>query len=141
MVNGMDTSPTSPTQTGLLIRRSLFDFDSTVAAIRSVLDDRGISLFSVVDHAEAAAAAGLTMPPTTVLIFGNPAVGTPLMVATPDLAIELPSRVLVRQAGEHVEVVFADAEAMAQRYGLQPSALAGLAALTKIIDVALSTQD
>lgn len=76
------------------------DVATTVAALRSALESRGITVFAEIDHAAAAREAGLEMPPTRVLLFGNPKGGTPLMEKHPDLALDLPLRVLVRQGAD-----------------------------------------
>lgn len=64
-----------------------------------------MSVFATIDHAEAARNAGLTMPPTRVIIFGNPKAGTPLMLKYPVLALDLPLRVLVNQDQSGVNVI------------------------------------
>lgn len=71
--------------------------DETVARLETILETRGIKLFAVVDHSGEAAKVGLLMPPTKLLIFGNPKAGTPLMQATPSVAIDLPLKILVQQ--------------------------------------------
>ncbi|CZZ90604.1 Uncharacterized conserved protein [Bordetella trematum] len=81
------------------------NFDDTVASLRQGLTAQGMTIFGEVDHAAAAAQVGLKMPPTTVLIFGNPKVGTPLMLAAPDVALDLPLRALVRERDGRVEVL------------------------------------
>ena len=77
--------------------RSKFSFDETLERLRELLGERSIKLFAEIDHARNAREAGLEMPPTVVLIFGNAKAGTPLMVKAPDIALELPLRVLVRE--------------------------------------------
>ena len=79
-----------------LVRTDL-SFERTVERLRQLLVERGITLFAEIDHARNAREAGLEMPPTVVLIFGNAKAGTPLMVKAPDIALELPLRVLVRE--------------------------------------------
>jgi uncharacterized protein (DUF302 family) len=74
-------------------------FDETLKRLREAIAERGLTLFAEIDHAENARAAGLDMPPSTVLIFGSAVAGTPLMLKAPDIAIELPLRVLVREEG------------------------------------------
>ncbi len=80
-------------------------FDETVTHLRQGLVEQGMTVFAEIDHAGAAKAAGLAMPPTKVLVFGNPKVGTPLMLAAPDVALDLPLRVLVREQAGRVEVL------------------------------------
>jgi uncharacterized protein (DUF302 family) len=90
----------------------------TVAALRAELDRRGIAVFGTVDHAANARSAGLELPEEVVLIFGDPAVGTHLMEADPQVGIELPLRILVRDAGGTTEVAYADPRALAADYAL-----------------------
>ncbi len=74
-------------------------FEATLNRLREAVAERGLTLFAEIDHAGNARAAGLEMPPSTVLIFGSASAGTPLMLKAPDIALELPLRVLVREAG------------------------------------------
>jgi uncharacterized protein (DUF302 family) len=71
-------------------------FEATLKRLREAIAERGLTIFAEVDHARNARAAGLEMPPSTVLIFGSATAGTPLMLRAPDIALELPLRVLVR---------------------------------------------
>lgn len=75
--------------------RSRHSVDETVARIEAVLQEKQIKLFAVVDHSGEAALAGFTMRPTKLLIFGNPRGGTPVMLAAPTVAIDLPLKLLV----------------------------------------------
>ncbi|MDQ8035296.1 MAG: DUF302 domain-containing protein, partial [Bordetella sp.] len=72
-------------------------FTDTLKRLRDTFASKGLTVFATVDHQAAARAAGLSMPPTTVLIYGSPKAGTPLMLAAPDFALALPLRVLVRE--------------------------------------------
>lgn len=106
----------------------------------AAIEAHGASLFAVVDHRANATRAGFKLPPTAVAIFGNPAVGTPVMQAAPDLALDLPSRVLVRTTADGtVEVVYRDPAAWAHRYGLRSDAVAGLTGLVGLVDDALDS--
>ena len=75
-------------------RRSV---DETVDKLRAILQSKGVKLFALVDHSGEAERAGLKMPPTKLLIFGNPKGGTPLMLASPSVAIDLPLKILVAE--------------------------------------------
>lgn len=75
--------------------------DETVRRVRSLLDDKGIKLFATIDHSGEAEAAGLKLRPTKLLIFGSPKGGTPLMVASPTVAIDLPLKALVYEDDSH----------------------------------------
>lgn len=69
--------------------------DETVEKLKGILSAKGIMLFALVDHSGEAAKAGMTMRPTKLLIFGSPKAGTPLMLAAPSIAIDLPLKILV----------------------------------------------
>lgn len=113
--------------------------EETLTRLLGAIDDKGLSLFAQFDHAANARGAGLDMPPTTVIVFGDPSTGTPLMLSSPDLALELPSRLLVRQNDDgSVSVLHHDAVALGERYGLRPEAVAGLASLAGFVDAALA---
>jgi uncharacterized protein (DUF302 family) len=80
---------------GVVSWRSLHSVDATVERLKGLLAAKGVTLFALVDHSGEAAKAGLTMRNTKLLIFGNPAGGTPVMVAAPSIAIDLPLKILV----------------------------------------------
>ena len=82
---------------GIVTRIGSASVDETVAKLRNILEQRNIALFALVDHRGEAAKVGLKMPPTKLLIFGNPKGGTPVMVAAPTSAIDLPLKLLVWQ--------------------------------------------
>ncbi len=85
------------TADGIVSRLSPHSVDETVAKLQKLLEQRKIMLFAVVDHSGEAAKIGMIMPPTKLLIFGNPKAGTPVMLAAPDCAIDLPLKLLVRE--------------------------------------------
>jgi uncharacterized protein (DUF302 family) len=80
---------------GIISKATTHTVDETVEKIKTLLQAKGVKLFTVIDHSGEAAAAGLKMPPTKLLIFGNPKGGTPLMLAAPSVAIDLPLKLLV----------------------------------------------
>lgn len=82
---------------GIVTLPSQHSVDETVATIQRELQAKGIKLFALVDHSGEARAAGLEMPNTKLLIFGNPKGGTPLMLASPSIAIDLPMKLLVAE--------------------------------------------
>jgi uncharacterized protein (DUF302 family) len=83
---------------GLVSIPSIHSVDETVTRLTGMLAAKGVKLFVIVDHSGEAAAVGLTMPPTRLLIFGNPKAGTPLMLASPSIAIDLPLKLLIAEA-------------------------------------------
>jgi uncharacterized protein (DUF302 family) len=80
---------------GIIDERSQHPVEQTVERLGALLRAKGITLFALVDHSAEAAKVGMTMPPTKLLIFGNPKAGTPLMLAAPSVAIDLPLKILV----------------------------------------------
>src|ERR1700681_3253196 len=80
---------------GIVNRQSKHTVDGTVKKLEGILEVKGVKLFALVDHSGEAEKAGLHMRPTKLLIFGNPKAGTPLMIAAPSIAIDLPLKILV----------------------------------------------
>jgi len=91
-----ETSMAIP-ESGILRTASNHSVDETVARLQSILQAKGVKLFTIVDHSGEAASAGLKMPNTKLLIFGNPKAGTPLMLASPSSALDLPLKILVAE--------------------------------------------
>ncbi|MEV4764574.1 DUF302 domain-containing protein [Micromonospora chokoriensis] len=119
-----------------MTRRSAHDVGETVAALGAEAERAGAAVVAVVDHAAAARKAGLSMPDTQVIIFGNPQAGTPLMQAHPQIAIDLPLRIMVRDDGQPGSLVtWQDPAYVAQRYGLAEDQSAALDAPAKIASV------
>jgi len=82
---------------GLITLQSAHNFETTLARLLSALEAKGITVFARIDHAAAAASVGLPLRPTTLVVFGNPAAGTPLMQAAQTAGIDLPLKTLVWQ--------------------------------------------
>ena len=80
---------------GIVSKAGSHSVDETVEKLKSILHEKGIMLFALIDHSGEAEKMGMKMPPTKLLIFGNPKAGTPLMIASPTIAIDLPLKVLV----------------------------------------------
>ncbi len=93
-----------------------FDVPTTVARLRTALDERGIEVFAVVDHAAGARAAGLALADEVMILFGNPAVGTALMHADPRAGLDLPLRMLVWSADGATSVGFRNPRWLAEYY-------------------------
>jgi uncharacterized protein (DUF302 family) len=82
---------------GITDKLSNYSVDETVNRLKAVLQSKGITLFALVDHSGEAQKVGMTMRPTKLLIFGSPKAGTPLMLAAPSVAIDLPLKILVAE--------------------------------------------
>jgi uncharacterized protein (DUF302 family) len=118
---------------------SSYSFSDTLARLRSTLESKGFTIFATIDHRAWAQSVGLDMPPTTVLIYGNPRGGTPLMLAEPDFAIELPLRVLVREGEQgKTYVTFNPSATLEGKYGLPAGMVGKLAPAEKLIAGAIA---
>jgi uncharacterized protein (DUF302 family) len=82
---------------GIVNRQSNHSVDETTARLQSLLQSKGVTVFALVDHSGEAEKAGMKMRPTKLLIFGSPKAGTPLMIAAPSIAIDLPLKLLVSE--------------------------------------------
>lgn len=113
----------------------------TVARLTRAIEAGGAMVVAVVDHRANATKAGLDLPETTVVIFGNAAVGTPLMQADRRVALDLPLKVLVWRDGGVTRVGYLPPRALAARYGIaadHPSVAAMTGALDRLTDAAIA---
>jgi uncharacterized protein (DUF302 family)/uncharacterized membrane protein YidH (DUF202 family) len=92
-----EISMASIPENSILHTASNHSVDETVARLQSILQAKGVKLFTIVDHSGEAASAGLKMPNTKLLIFGHPKAGTPLMLASPTAALDLPLKILIAE--------------------------------------------
>jgi uncharacterized protein (DUF302 family) len=114
---------------GIRTLPSRHSVDETVARLQTLLQQKGVKLFALIDHSGEAAAAGLAMPPTKLLIFGNPKAGTPLMVASPSTALDLPLKILVAESPTgQVTLSWNDPAWLQLRHGFSAELTANLAA-------------
>ena len=113
---------------GIVQLPSRHSVDETVERLKALLQSKGITLFTLVDHSGEAQKVGMKMPPTKLLIFGNPKGGTPLMLAAPSIAIDLPLKILVREDVDgKVWISYNNPEYLAQRHGLPQSLVKNMA--------------
>jgi uncharacterized protein (DUF302 family)/uncharacterized membrane protein YidH (DUF202 family) len=116
-------------ENGIVTIPSHHSVDETVEKLEKVLQAKGVKLFALIDHSGEAEKAGLQMRPTKVLIFGNPKAGTPLMVAVPSIAIDLPLKVLVREdAAGSVWISYNDPAYLQSRHRLPQDLVQNIAA-------------
>lgn len=102
--------------------------DATVEKLKAILDAKGVKIFAVIDHSGEAEKAGMAMRNTKLLIFGNPKGGTPLMLAAPTDALDLPLKILVwEDAGGKVWLTYNSVEFIRQRHNLTPELAANIA--------------
>jgi uncharacterized protein (DUF302 family) len=110
----------------------------TVSRLTEVVKSKGIEVFAVIDHSGAAAAAGLELRETKVVVFGSPRAGTPVMQAAPLAALDLPLKVLVWADGDTTRLNYNGPEELAARYGLSDELAARLAAIDAVTDAAIA---
>jgi uncharacterized protein (DUF302 family) len=102
--------------------------DETVDKLKTILQSKGVTLFALVDHSGEAEKVGLKMPPTKLLIFGNPKGGTPLMLAAPSAALDLPLKILVAEdAQREVWISYNSPEYLKERHGFPETLLPNIA--------------
>jgi uncharacterized protein (DUF302 family) len=122
---------------GIATIASRHSVDETVEKLKGILQAKGVMVFAVVDHSGEAAKVGLTMPPTKLVIFGSPKAGTPLMLASPSVAIDLPLKILVAQdtRGE-VLLSYNGLEYLTDRHGLSHDLLPNIAVVGALAEKA-----
>ena len=123
---------------GFVELRSGHTVDETVAKIEAMLAAKGVTVFAVVDHSGEAAKVGLSMRPTKLVIFGNARAGTPLMVAAPTLALDLPLKALVWEDAEgKVFVSYNTPQYLRERHGFPEELLPKIAGIRLIVEEAV----
>jgi uncharacterized protein (DUF302 family) len=124
---------------GLVNVESSHSVDETVAKIEAFLREKQVKLFAVIDHSGEAKQAGFEMRPTKVLIFGNPRGGTPLMLATPSTAIDLPLKLLVAEDAEgKVWITYNSPQYLEARHGFPSQLLPNISVIEGIAKHAAS---
>lgn len=126
---------TKTSATGVTDIASRHTVDETVARLQGILKAKGVTLFVLIDHSGEAEKAGMKMRPTKLLIFGNPKAGTPLMLAAPSIAIDLPLKILVWE-DDHgkVRVSYNSPEYLMQRHNLPPNLLQNIAVVKALAE-------
>ena len=120
-------------QNGLVNVLSSHSVDDTVAKLEAMLREKQVKIFAVIDHSGEAKLAGLEMHPTKVLIFGNPKGGTPLMLAAPSTAIDLPLKLLIAEDGQgKVWITYNSPVYLQERHGFPPELMANIAVIEGI---------
>jgi len=122
----------------LVTKLSPLSVDETVKRVTEIVAAKGAKLFAVIDHSGEAAAVGLELRPTKVVIFGSPQAGTPVMQASPLAALDLPLKILVWADGDQTKLTYAPPAALAARYGLSDELAGRLAAVDAITDAAIA---
>ena len=120
---------------GIISRPSKFSVAETLHRLETILTAKGIKIFALVDHSGEAEKVGLKMPPTQLLIFGSPKAGTPLMIASPSLAIDLPLKALLwEDAGGKVWVSYNSPEYLRTRHNIAKELLPNIAGIGPLLE-------
>jgi uncharacterized protein (DUF302 family) len=123
---------------GIVDVPSPYSVPETLARLESILKEKGLTVFARIDHSGEAEKVGLQMRPAQLLIFGSPKGGTPLMVAAPRLAIDLPLKALVWQdAQDKVWLSYNTPEYLQQRHGFPAELLKNIAGVSALIQKAV----
>lgn len=121
------------TDNGIVHIATTDSVDEVVNRLKTILETSGVKLFALIDHSGEAAKVGMELPATKLLIFGNPKAGTPLMVASPSIAIDLPLKILVWQDGEQrVWVSYNAPEYLKVRHGIPDHLMQNIAVIEKL---------
>ena len=114
--------------TGMIDTPSNHSVDETVEKLKGLLQARGVTLFALVDHSVEAEKVGINMPPTKLLIFGSPKAGTPVMLAAPSSAIDLPLKILIwEDAQGKVRASYNSPDYLQERHGIPQELLQNIA--------------
>jgi uncharacterized protein (DUF302 family) len=126
-----------PNDNGIITVPSRHSVAETADKLMGILIAKGVTLFAVVDHSGEAAKAGMSMPDTKLLIFGSPKAGTPVMLAAPSIAIDLPLKILVAEdAAGKVTVSYNNAQYLAERHGVPADLIKNLAVIETLANAA-----
>jgi uncharacterized protein (DUF302 family) len=121
--------PSMP-ENGMVHLTSPYPFAETIKRLESLFQAQGLAIFCRIDHSGEAEKAGLKMPATQVIIFGSPKGGTPLMIASPTLAIDLPLKALIWEDGDSkVWVSYNSPEYLKQRHNIPGEQLKNIAGI------------
>ena len=137
-MNSTTTSRTLPSIEGIVSRLSPFSVPETLECLKAVIVSHNLTLFAQIDHSDLARGVGLKMQEAHVLIFGNPKGGTPLMIASPLLALDLPLKVLVWQSADgQVWVSTTSAAYLQARYAIPKELIGNIAGVDTVIEQAI----
>jgi uncharacterized protein (DUF302 family) len=123
---------------GLVTKLSPWSAADTLSRLLAVAAARGLKVFGVIDHSGEAKAVGLELRDTKVVIFGSPQAGTPVMLAAPTAALDLPLKVLVWDDEGQTKVSYTAPGTLAARYGLSEELASRLAGIDALTDAAIN---
>ncbi len=123
---------------GITAKPSKYSVAETMDRLEKIAKAKGITIFARIDHSNEAEKAGLKMRPTQLLLLGNPKAGTPVMIATPSTAIDLPLKALAwEDASGKVWLGFNSGEYLKQRHGIPDDLVKNVGAIAGLVDAAL----
>jgi uncharacterized protein (DUF302 family) len=126
------------TENGIVHVSSKYSVPETLERLQSVVKSRGLTVFARIDFSSDAAKAGLRMRPTQLLILGNPKAGTPLMVASPSIALDLPLKALAWEDGDgKVWLSYNQPEYLKQRHGLPDELMKNISGIGALVQKAV----
>ena len=132
------TDDKSWTEPGVVTKVSPRSVADTVSRLTDLLGSKGLKVFAVIDQTAAARDVGLDLRPTTLVLFGSPAAGTPVMVAAPLSALDLPLKVLIWDEHGQTNVTYYAPDALAARHHLSPELAARLAGIDPLTDALIA---
>lgn len=123
---------------GMVRVDSSYSGPETVQRVQSALREKGLTIFAVIDHSGEAQKVGMKMPFTQLIIFGSPKAGTPLMIATPSLAIDLPLKALVVERDDGTaSLSYNSPDYLQERHGIDPELLPNIAGAGALLQKAV----
>ncbi|MGB6384684.1 MAG: DUF302 domain-containing protein [Terriglobales bacterium] len=135
--NGEEISMTQSKTNGIIDTPSKHSVDETVDKFKMILQAKGVTLFALVDHSGEAEKVGMKMRPTKLLIFGNPKGGTPVMLAAPSIAIDLPLKILIWEDGQgKVWLSYNSPTYLQERHNVPPELLQNIAVVGTLANLA-----
>lgn len=127
-------APDTDAVAGVVTKLSPRSVADTVASLQTLVRDKGLKLFTVIDHSGEASAVGMDLRETKLVVFGSPQAGTPVMQAAPLAALDLPLKVLVWADGQQTKVSYVSPDTLAARYQLGDELAARLVAINALTD-------
>jgi uncharacterized protein (DUF302 family) len=132
------TNERSPGQAGIITKLSPWPVADTVSRLADMIATKGMKLFAVIDQSAEAARVGLQLRDTTLVIFGSPTAGTPVMEASPLAALDLPLKVLIWDDDGQAKVSYTAPTWLAARYQLSDEMVASLAGIEPLTDALIA---
>jgi uncharacterized protein (DUF302 family) len=130
----MPDSPIGSVENGVISKTAMGSVGDTVSRLTQLIEERGMLVFTIIDHSGEAEKIGLELRDTKVVVFGSPAAGTPIMQASPLAALDLPLRVLVWDNGGQSTLSYIDPDVLAERHNLSPELAGRLAGIGPLTD-------